>query len=34
MDAGATFDFVADNAGTISYVCLFHPGMTGTLNVS
>jgi plastocyanin len=34
MDAGATFDFVADKAGTISYVCLFHPGMTGTLNVS
>ncbi len=21
-------------AGTINYVCLFHPGMTGTINVS
>jgi plastocyanin len=34
LDAGATFDFKAEKAGTISYVCLFHPGMTGTINVS
>ena len=31
---GATFDFKAETAGTISYVCTFHPGMTGTLNVT
>jgi len=30
---GATFDFKAADAGTISYVCTFHPGMTGTINV-
>jgi plastocyanin len=34
MESGATFDFVAKKAGTISYVCVFHPGMAGTLNVS
>ena len=32
--AGATFDFKPTKAGTISYVCTFHPGMTGTLNVT
>ncbi len=31
---GATFDFKATTAGTISYVCTFHPGMTGRLNVT
>jgi plastocyanin len=31
---GATFDFKAAKAGTISYVCTFHPGMTGTISVS
>ena len=31
---GATFDFKATKAGTFSYVCIFHPGMTGTLNVT
>ena len=31
---GATFDFKAATAGTISYVCTFHPGMTGTINVT
>lgn len=31
---GATFDFKAAKAGTISYVCTFHPGMTGTVNVA
>jgi plastocyanin len=34
MAAGATFDFVAAKAGKISYVCNFHPGMTGTINVT
>jgi plastocyanin len=34
LDAGATFDFKAEKPGTISYVCTFHPGMTGTLTVS
>jgi plastocyanin len=34
MDAGATFEFTPAKPGTIRYVCLFHPGMTGTLNVS
>jgi plastocyanin len=31
---GATFSFTADKAGTISYVCNFHPGMQGTIEVS
>ena len=31
---GATFDFKATKAGTFSYVCIFHPGMTGALNVT
>ena len=34
MDPGATFEFTAEKAGTISYVCSFHPGMTGTINVT
>jgi plastocyanin len=34
MDPGATFDFTAETAGEISYVCTFHPGMTGTINVT
>jgi plastocyanin len=34
MDAGASFEFTAEKAGTISYVCSFHPGMTGTINVT
>jgi plastocyanin len=34
MEAGATFSFKATKAGTIDYVCLFHPGMTGTINVA
>jgi len=34
MEPGATFDFTAEKAGTISYVCSFHPGMTGTINVT
>jgi len=31
---GATFDFKAETAGKISFVCTFHPGMTGAINVS
>src|SRR6478609_3766521 len=34
MEAGATFTFKATKAGQIDYVCNFHPGMTGTINVS
>ena len=34
MDAGARFEFTASKAGKISYVCSFHPGMTGTINVT
>jgi plastocyanin len=31
---GGTFDWKADKAGTVKYVCTVHPGMTGTLNVT
>jgi plastocyanin len=31
---GDTFTFTADKAGTISYVCTFHAGMKGTIEVS
>ena len=34
MEAGATFTFKATKAGQIDYVCNFHPGMTGTINVT
>ena len=34
LEQGASFDFKATQAGKIDYVCLFHPGMTGTLNVT
>jgi plastocyanin len=34
LEQGASFDFTATKAGKIDYVCLFHPGMTGTLNVA
>lgn len=30
---GKTFTFTAKQAGTVSYVCTFHPGMQGTLQV-
>jgi plastocyanin len=30
---GATFKFTAVKAGTVSYVCTFHPGMQGTIEV-
>ena len=31
---GGSFEFTADKAGTIQYVCTIHPGMTATLNVT
>ena len=31
---GAAFKFTAVKAGTVSYVCDFHPGMQGTIEVS
>jgi plastocyanin len=34
LDQGKTFEFTADKAGKISYVCTFHPGMAGTITVS
>ena len=34
LEQGARFDFTATQAGKIDYVCNFHPGMTGTLNVT
>jgi plastocyanin len=30
---GRSFTFTADKAGTISYVCTFHAGMQGTIQV-
>jgi plastocyanin len=34
MAPGATFAFEASEAGSFSYVCSFHPGMQGTIEVS
>jgi plastocyanin len=34
LAGGKTFEFTADKAGKISYVCTFHPGMAGTITVS
>jgi plastocyanin len=31
---GATYDFTATKPGSLSYVCVFHPGMTGRINVT
>ena len=31
---GGTFTFTASEAGAFSYVCIFHPGMQGTIEVS
>jgi plastocyanin len=31
---GQRFVFKATKPGTISYVCIFHPGMTGTIDVT
>jgi plastocyanin len=33
LAGGKTFTFTARKAGKISYVCTFHPGMTGTITV-
>lgn len=33
MDPGGTFSFTFDEPGTYSYICSFHPGMTGTVVV-
>ena len=33
MEAGDTFEWTAEGSGTIGYVCTFHPGMEGTVNV-
>jgi plastocyanin len=30
---GDSFTFAADEAGTVKYVCVFHPGMQGTIKV-
>jgi plastocyanin len=30
---GKSFEWKADKAGTVNYVCTVHPGMTGTLTV-
>jgi plastocyanin len=34
LEQGATFVFKPTKAGKISYVCSFHPGMTGTIVVT
>lgn len=31
---GKSFEWKADKAGTVSYVCTVHPGMAGTLKVT
>jgi plastocyanin len=33
LEPGKSFTFTADKAGTISYVCNFHAGMQGTIEV-
>jgi plastocyanin len=30
---GETYEWTAERAGTVSYVCTFHPGMEGTITV-
>jgi plastocyanin len=30
---GGTFEWTAEKAGTVTYVCTFHPGMEGTITV-
>ena len=34
FNSGGSYTFKPTKAGTISYVCTIHPGMTGTLNVT
>jgi plastocyanin len=31
---GESFTFTAEEAGTVRYLCTFHPGMQGTIEVS
>jgi plastocyanin len=33
LEPGKTFSFAPDKAGTIHYVCTFHAGMQGTIEV-
>lgn len=33
MGEGDTFEYTAEEAGTIEYVCTIHPGMTGSITV-
>jgi plastocyanin len=33
MEPGDTYEYTLDEAGTISYECTFHPGMTGSITV-
>jgi len=33
VDGGGTFDYTADKAGTIDYVCTIHSGQTGKITV-
>ena len=34
IDGGGTFDYTADKAGTIDYVCTIHSGQSGTITVT
>ena len=34
FNKGETYEFTAEKAGTIDYVCTIHPGMEGTLTVT
>jgi plastocyanin len=34
LASGESFEFAAEQAGTVKYVCVFHPGMQGTIEVS
>jgi len=34
LQQGAKFSFTAKKAGKIPYVCSFHPGMSGTIDVA
>jgi plastocyanin len=34
LASGETFEWTAKKAGSVDYVCTFHPGMEGTITVS
>ena len=34
INSGGTFAFTPKKAGTINYVCIIHPGQTGTITVT